>query len=58
LAPERCTPRGRVARVFVGGKTPSFYWRNGFFWVELALFALVFVLEAAPMIMARGVWLF
>lgn len=38
-----------VARVFLGGKEPGFYWRNGFFWVKLALFALVFVLELAPM---------
>ena len=34
-----------VARVFFGGKTPGFYWQNGFFWVKLALFALVFALE-------------
>lgn len=38
-----------VARVFYGGKTPAFYWRNGFFWLKLGLFALVFVLELAPM---------
>ena len=38
-----------VARVFFGGKTPGFYWQNGFFWVKLALFALVFALELGPM---------
>ena len=36
-------------RVFFGGKEPSFYWRNGFFWVKLALFGLVFALELTPM---------
>ena len=35
--------------VFFGGKTPGFYWQNGFFWVKLALFALVFALELGPM---------
>jgi putative membrane protein len=35
--------------VFFGGKEPSFYWHNGFFWIKLALFALVFVLEFTPM---------
>ena len=39
-----------VARVFAGGKTPSFYWHNGFFWIKMGLFALVFLLELAPMI--------
>ena len=39
-----------MARVFLGGKTPEFYWHNGFFWVKLALFAMVFGLELAPMI--------
>src|SRR5262245_8993340 len=39
-----------LARVFYGGKDPSFYARNGFFWVKMALFALVFVLELAPMV--------
>src|SRR5262245_34894420 len=38
-----------LARVFVGGKETTFYWRNGFFWIKMALFALVFVLELAPM---------
>jgi putative membrane protein len=38
-----------VARVFVGGKEPAFYWCNGFFWLKLGLFALVFALELAPM---------
>jgi putative membrane protein len=37
------------ARVFFTGKDPSFYWRNGFFWVKLALFGAVFALELAPM---------
>jgi putative membrane protein len=39
-----------VGRVFFGGKEPGFYWRNGFFWVKLALFGAVVVLELAPMI--------
>jgi putative membrane protein len=39
-----------LARVFHGGKDPDFYRRNGFFWIKLALFALVFLLELAPMI--------
>jgi putative membrane protein len=39
-----------VARVFLGGKDPAFYWHNGFFWVKLTLFALVFALELTPMI--------
>jgi putative membrane protein len=38
-----------LGRVFFGGKEPSFYWHNGFFWVKLALFGLVFALELAPM---------
>jgi uncharacterized membrane protein len=38
-----------LARVFLGGKEPTFYWRNAFFWVKLALFAIVFVLELRPM---------
>lgn len=38
-----------LLRVFYGGKEPGFYWRNGFFWVKLALFALIFALELAPM---------
>ena len=39
-----------LGRVFFGGKEPGFYWRNGFFWVKLALFGAVFVLELTPMI--------
>lgn len=39
-----------LARVFFGGKTQAFYMRNGFFWIKMALFALVFVLELRPMI--------
>ena len=39
-----------VARVFFGGKAPGFYWRNGFFWIKLALFGIVFALELTPMI--------
>jgi putative membrane protein len=31
-------------------KTPDFYLRNGFFWVKMGLFALVFVLEITPMV--------
>jgi putative membrane protein len=38
-----------LARVFFGGKEPGFYWHNGFFWVKLALFGLVFALEWTPM---------
>ena len=38
-----------VARVFFGGKETSFYWRNGFFWLKLGLFGIVFVLELRPM---------
>ena len=38
-----------LLRVFFGGKEPAFYWGNGFFWVKMALFGLVFVLEIAPM---------
>src|SRR4051794_13300467 len=38
-----------LARVFFGGKEASFYWHNGFFWIKMALFAFVFVLEIAPM---------
>jgi putative membrane protein len=39
-----------LGRVFFGGKSPEFYWRNGFFWVKMALFAVVFLLELAPMV--------
>ena len=39
-----------LARVFFGGKEPSFYWSNGFFWLKLGLFGLVFVLELKPML--------
>jgi putative membrane protein len=38
-----------LGRVFFGGREPAFYWRNGFFWIKLALFGLVFALELAPM---------
>jgi putative membrane protein len=38
-----------LGRVFFGGKETGFYWRNGFFWMKLALFGLVFALELAPM---------
>src|SRR5262245_44194335 len=38
-----------LGRVFFGGKETGFYWRNGFFWTKMALFALVFVLEVTPM---------
>jgi putative membrane protein len=38
-----------LGRVFFGGKEPSFYWHNGFFWVKIALFGLVFALELTPM---------
>jgi putative membrane protein len=39
-----------LARVFFGEKDPRFYWHNGFFWVKLALFGLVFALELMPMV--------
>src|SRR5689334_13643117 len=39
-----------LLRVFFGGKEPAFYWHNGFFWVKMALFGLVFLLELAPML--------
>jgi putative membrane protein len=39
-----------LGRVFLGGKEPAFYWHNGFFWVKMALFALVMALEFTPMI--------
>ena len=39
-----------LARVFFGGKEPGFYWYNGFFWVKMALFGAVFLLELTPMI--------
>ncbi len=44
-----------LGRVFFGGKEPAFYWRNGFFWVKLALFGLVFALELMPMMTFIGV---
>jgi len=39
-----------LGRVFFGGKVPAFYWHNGFFWVKMALFGLVFALELKPMV--------
>jgi putative membrane protein len=40
-----------LLRVFGGlEKSPDFYLRNGFFWVKMALFGLVFALEIFPMI--------
>jgi putative membrane protein len=39
-----------LARVFVGDKPPVFYTRNVFFWIKMALVAMVFVLELRPMI--------
>jgi putative membrane protein len=38
-----------IARLFFGGKGVGFYTHNGFFWIKMALFAAVFVLELAPM---------
>ena len=38
-----------LTRVFHGGKEPTFYWRNGLFWVNMAMFLLVALLELAPM---------
>ena len=39
-----------LARVFFGGKEPTFYWGNGFFWIKMVLFGAVFALEMRPMI--------
>jgi len=40
-----------LARAFGGlEKQPDFYLRNGFFWVKMGLFLLVFVLEVRPMV--------
>ena len=39
-----------IARVFFGGKEPGFYWHNGFFWLKLTLFGIVFALELPPMV--------
>jgi len=39
-----------MARVNFGGKDPSFYFRNGFFWIKMSLFVLVLLLEIRPMI--------
>jgi uncharacterized membrane protein len=39
-----------LGRVFFGGKETTFYSHNGFFWVKLALFGLVFALELTPMV--------
>jgi len=39
-----------VGRVFLGGRETSFYTRNGFFWLKMALFGIVFALELTPMI--------
>jgi putative membrane protein len=38
-----------LLRVLYGGKGPYFYVHNAFFWIKMALFALVFLLELAPM---------
>lgn len=38
-----------LARVFLGPKDAVFYWRNGFFWIKMALFLTVFAIELAPM---------
>ena len=39
-----------LTRVFGGtDKEPAFYLYNGFFWIKMSLFAMVFVLEIAPM---------
>jgi putative membrane protein len=38
-----------LGRVFFGGKETTFYWRNGFFWLKLALFGVVFAVELKPM---------
>jgi putative membrane protein len=38
-----------LARVFFSGRELAFYTHNGFFWLKMSLFALVFALELAPM---------
>jgi putative membrane protein len=38
-----------LGRVFFGGKDPGFFWNNGFFWIKMALFGVVFLLELRPM---------
>lgn len=38
-----------LLRVLYGGKGPYFYFHNAFFWIKMGLFALVFLLELAPM---------
>ena len=38
-----------MLRVLYGGKGPYFYFHNAFFWIKMGLFALVFLLELAPM---------
>jgi putative membrane protein len=40
-----------LARVFLGGKSPDFYWYNVLFWVKLTLFAAVVAMEV-PLAMA------
>ena len=37
-----------LARVFWGGKEPAFYWGNGFFWLKMALFVAVVLIESKP----------
>jgi putative membrane protein len=40
-----------LTRAFAGlERTPDFYLKNGFFWVKMGLFALVFALEIQPMV--------
>jgi putative membrane protein len=40
-----------LVRAFAGlERTQDFYLRNGFFWVKMGLFALVFALEIQPMV--------
>src|SRR5262245_58752590 len=39
-----------LTRLFGGfDKAPGFYYSNGFFWLKMSLFALVFALEIVPM---------
>jgi putative membrane protein len=39
-----------LGRVFYGGKETGFYWSNGFFWIKMTLFAMIFLFELRPMI--------
>jgi len=51
IAPAMLSALHVLARAFGGlENAPDFYLRNGFFWVKMALFATVLVLEILPMV--------